>query len=141
MLTKLYYLYQKSPKRYLELKELSEAYEKTITKPAKAHGTRWIDHKFCAMTKVLSNYGAYIARLESLSQTDSQALKRSELEGHSKKWKDAMYPMYMAIYLDILSPIRRISLAMQQELHNPVKVIKRIQEFNWTMTKLVIVLD
>ena len=65
-------------------------------------------------------------------------MKRSELEGHSKKWKDAMY---MAIYLDILSPIPRISLAMQQELHNPVKVIKRIQEFNWTMTKLVIVLD
>ena len=93
------------------------------------------------MTKVLSNYGAYIAHLESLSQTDSQALKRSELEGHSKKWKDAMYPMYMAICLDILSSVRRISLAMQQELHNPVKVIKRIQEFNWTMTKLVIVLD
>ena len=141
MLTKLYYLYQKSPKRYRELKELSEAYEKTITKPAKAHGTRWIGHKFRAMTKVLSNYGAYIEHLESLSQADSQALKRSELEGHSKKWKDAMYPMYMVIYLDILSPIRRISLAMQQELHNPVKVIKRIQEFNWTMTKLVIVLD
>ena len=66
MLTKLYYLYQKSPKRYRELKELSEAYEKTITKPAKAHGTRWIDHKFRAMTKVLSNYGAHIANLESL---------------------------------------------------------------------------
>ena len=43
MLMKLYYLYQKSPKRYRELKELSEAYEKTITKPTKAHGTRWID--------------------------------------------------------------------------------------------------
>ena len=48
------------------------------------------------------------------SQTDSQALKRSELEGHSKKWKDAMYPMYMAIYLDILSPIRRISSGITQ---------------------------
>ena len=46
MLMKLYYLYQKSPKRYRELKELSEAYEKTITKPTKAHGTRWIDHKY-----------------------------------------------------------------------------------------------
>ena len=141
MLTKLYYLYQKSPKRYRELKELSEAYEKTITKPAKAHGTRWIDHKFRAMTKVLSNYGVNIAHLESLSQTDAQALKRSELEGHSKKWKHVMYPMYMAIYLDTLSPIRRISLVMQQELHNLVKVIKRIQEFNWIMMKLVIVLD
>ena len=62
---KLYYLYQKSPKRYRELKELSEAYEKTITKPTKAHDTRWIDYKYRAMERVLDNYGPYIAHLES----------------------------------------------------------------------------
>ena len=50
MLTKLYYLYQKIPKRYRELRKLSEDYEKTIIKPAKAHGTGWIGHKFRAMT-------------------------------------------------------------------------------------------
>ena len=55
MLMKLYYLYQKSPKKYRELKELSEAYEKTITKPTKAHGTHWIDHKYRAMERVLDN--------------------------------------------------------------------------------------
>ena len=57
MLLKLYYLYQKSPKRYRELKELSEVYEKSIPKPSKACGTRWIDHKYRAMQKVLQNYG------------------------------------------------------------------------------------
>ena len=35
MLTKLYYLYQKSPKRFCKLKELSEVYNKTIPKPRK----------------------------------------------------------------------------------------------------------
>ena len=49
-----------------------------------------------------------------------------------------MYPMYMAVYLDILSPIRRISLAMQQEIHDRGKVIKQIKEFMWTMAKLFI---
>ena len=73
--------------------------------------------------------------------TDSQALKRVELVGQAKKWKDATYPMYMAIYLDILSPIRRISIAMQSDFHDPVKVVKRIKEFRWTMAKLVLVLD
>ena len=141
MLMKLYYLYQKSPKRYRELKELSGAYEKTITKPTKAHGTRWIDHKYRAMERVLDNYRPYIAHLESLCHTDSQALKRAELVGQAKKWKDATYPMYMAIYLDILSPIRRISVAMQSDFHDPVKVVKRIKEFRWTMAKLVLVLD
>ena len=36
MLSKLYWLYQKSPKRLTELKELSKAFEKLIRKPAKA---------------------------------------------------------------------------------------------------------
>ena len=40
MLMKLYYLYEKSPKRYRELKELSEAYANSIPKLFKAHGTR-----------------------------------------------------------------------------------------------------
>ena len=138
MLMKLYYLYQKSPKRYRKLKELSVAYEKYITKPTKAHGTRWIDHKYRAMERVLDNDGPYIAHLESPCHTDSQALKRAELVGQAKKWKDATYPMYMAIYLDILSPICSISVAMQSDFHDPVKVVKRIKEFRWTMAKLVL---
>ena len=141
LLMKLYYLYRKSPKRYRELKEQSEGYEKTITKPTKAHGTRWIDHKYRAMERVLDNYRPYIAHLESLCHTNSQSLKRAELVGQAKKWTDATYPMYMAMYLDILSPICRISIAMQSDFHDPVKVVKRIKEFRWTMVKLVLVLD
>ena len=141
MLTKLYYLYQKSPTRYRELRELSEVYEKSIPKPTKACGTRWIDHKYRAMQKVLQNYGAYMVHLESLSQTDSQAFKRAEIQGSLKKWKHASYPIYMSVYLDVLAPIRRISLAMQQDLHDPVKVTRRIKEFTWTMAKLVLVFE
>ena len=36
MLTKLYYLYQKSLKRLQQLRELNDAYEKSIPKPTKA---------------------------------------------------------------------------------------------------------
>ena len=48
--------------------------------------------------------------------------------------------MYMTIYLDILSLIRRISVTMQSDFHDPVKVVKRIKEFRWTMAKQVLVL-
>ena len=41
-LTKLYYWYQISPKRYNEFKELNEMYNKTIPKPLKAGGVHWI---------------------------------------------------------------------------------------------------
>ena len=88
------------------------------------------------MKKLLENYGRYMVHLESLSHTDSQAFKSSETLDTIKTWRHAMYPMYMAVYIDILSPIRRTSLAMQHEIHDPVKVIKRIKKFTWTRQSL-----
>jgi hypothetical protein len=63
------------------LKAFSEIFEKSITKPAKAYGTRWINHKLKAMETVVANYGAYMLHLESLSQTDSVPAIREELKG------------------------------------------------------------
>lgn len=51
------------------------------------------------------------------------------------------YPVYVALYLDKLTPTRHISLAMQQEIHDPFEVIKSITEFTWAMTKRVIILE
>ena len=141
MLNELYKLYQYSSKRLRELKRFAETWEETVPKPTKATGTRWIDHKIRAMLIVLENYGVYMQHVESLSQTDSQPKKRAELVGFVRKWKHATYPIHMALYLDVLSPIRRLSLAFQQELHDPVKAIRRIQEFTWTLAKLQLLID
>ena len=72
MLSKLYWLYQKSSKSLTQRKESSEAFEKSISKPTKADGTRWINFKFPAMKKVLEDYGPYMTHLEQLAHTDSQ---------------------------------------------------------------------
>ena len=136
MLLKLYYLYKKSPKRLRELHMFGDIYDKVVPKPSKASGTRWIAHKVRAMEIVLSNYGVFITHLESLSQTDSQALKRAELVGFSKRWVQAKYPIHLAIYLDILQPIKVLSLSMKKEIHDPVSQLKKIREFRWSMTKL-----
>ena len=79
MLTKIYYMHKKSPKRLRELRELSNIYEKSVPKPSKTNGTRWISHKFNAMNMFLANYGIFITHLESLAQTHSQALKQCEI--------------------------------------------------------------
>ena len=97
MLMKQYYLYEKSPKLYRESKELSEVSANSIPKPSKAHGTRWIEHKYSAMKKLLENYEGHMVHLESLSHNDFQALKHSEILGTTKTWCHAMYPMYMAV--------------------------------------------
>ena len=122
MLTRLYYLYQKSPKRLQQLRELNDAYEKSIQKPTKAYGTRWVDFKFQAMERKLGNYEPYITHLEQLAHSDSQPKKREEMKGYLNKWQDAGYIIHMAILIDILSPLRRLSLSMiiQHENHDPV---------------------
>ena len=84
--------------------------DQSLPHPTKANGTRWIDHKIRAMQIVLEHFGPLLAHVESLSQTDSQREKRAELKGFVKRWKHASYPIHMALYLDILSPLRRLSL-------------------------------
>ena len=112
-----------------------------MPKPAKSYGTRWIDHKLTSMKIMLENYGTYMSHTESLSQTDSQALKRAELKGYLQKWKDASNPISLAIYLDVLSLLKRLSLSFQQELHDPVKAVRRVQDFTLTMHKLKLLVD
>jgi hypothetical protein len=78
----LHSLYNARPKRYRELKHLAEAWETSILKPTKATGTRWIEHKVNAMKIALEHYGAFLSHIESLSQTDSNPVKRAELKGY-----------------------------------------------------------
>ena len=93
------------------------------------------------METVLQNYGVFMQHLESLAQTNSQALKRAELVGWAKKWMDAKYPIHLAIYLDVLTPLKVFSLGFQKEKHDPVSAIRRITKFNWSMVKLKILID
>ena len=141
MLSLLYKLYQYSSKRYRKLKCFADACGKVVPKPKKAYSHKWIDHKYKAMEIVLQNYGPYLAHAESLAHTDSQPLKQAELKGYVKKWKHATYPMYIALYLDILAPLHQLRLAFQQDVHDPVKAIRRIQEFTWTMAKLQMLIN
>ena len=67
---------------------MSEVWQKSVPKPSKSHGTRWIDHKLKSMQIVLENYSVFPAHVESMSQTDLQAQKWSELKGYYQRWTD-----------------------------------------------------
>ena len=116
-------------------------YENTIMKQHKSYGTRWIYHKLRSMEIMLRNYGSFIQHLECLAQTDSQSLKQAELEGYTKKWMNAKYPIHLAIYLDVVTPLKVLSLGFEKEIHDPVTAVRHITEFNWTMAKLKILID
>ncbi len=63
MLLKLYYLYEKSPKKCRVLDEAISDLKNCITfddggsRPIRASGSRWVSHKLNAMRRVLSKYG------------------------------------------------------------------------------------
>ena len=73
MLLRLYYLYEKSPKKSRELEEIVRdlreclVFDDAGVKPIRACGTRWICHKLSAMKRIISKYGAFIGHLSSLS--------------------------------------------------------------------------
>ena len=78
MLLRLYYLYEKSPKKSRELTsivdELKGAFE--LQKGGgylliRCQGTRWITHKRNATQRVVERYGAYILHLTALINDSS----------------------------------------------------------------------
>ncbi|XP_046840401.1 zinc finger protein 862-like [Xenia sp. Carnegie-2017] len=135
ILRQLFSLYQKSPKKLRELKKLAEVYGETVYKPIKASGTRWIDHKVRATKVFLENYGMYMQHLEQAATTSPDAQKQ-KINGFLAKWKDARFPMYASIFVDIIGPLRVLSLGLQTDDNDPVKALRRIKEFDWTMVKL-----
>ena len=82
-----------------------------------------------------------MTHLEQLGHTDSHLKKREEIKGFVNKWKDTGYLMHIAIIIDILSLMRQLSLSLQRDKHDPVKVTKRLYEFTWTMSKLHLIIE
>lgn len=74
--------------------------------------------------------------LEELANNDSQVEKRDQIRGYLNKWENGKYPISMAVYLDVLSVLTRMSLSEQKEQHDPVKAVRQMQEFRWSMVKL-----
>ena len=69
------------------------------------------------------------------------SIERTELVGWAKKWMDAKYPIHLAIHVDVLTPLKVLSLGFQKEKHDPVSAIRHVTKFNWSMVKLKIFID
>ena len=56
------------------------------------------------------------------------------------KWKDTGYLMHIAIFI-ILSLICRLSLSLQCQKQDPVKLTRHLNEFTWTILKLHLIIE
>ena len=107
----LYYIYEKSPKKCRELKEIITYLRQFLKfndagmKPIRASGSCWISHKLSAMKRILSKFGAYSRHLIALAEdTSVKAFDRAKLRGFSIKWSDAKYILGCAFFSDLLHP-------------------------------------
>ena len=103
----------------------NEGYARTtflsIVTPNHTNAEGWIAHKFVEKNIGLQNYGVFILHLESLAQNK--------------------FPLHFASYLDIFTPLKVLCVSMQKDEHDPVFMQQRVQEFNWTMFKLQILVE
>ena len=122
MLTRLYYIYEKSPKKCCELEEVISGLQQCVvfddagTKTIRASGSRWVLHKLDAMKCVLTKYGAYTSHLIALTTDVSvKDADCAKLRGYINKWIDAKYLLGCAFFVDLLSPCAIFSKVLQED--------------------------
>ena len=120
MLLRLYYIYERSPKKCRQLEEIITHLKGCLSideggvKLVRASGSRWIRHKWRAMKRILSKFGGYTNHLATLSEDVTTKLaNRSNLKGYYKKWINAKYLLGCATFCDLLAPCVALSKFMQ----------------------------
>ena len=144
MLKNLYLLYYKSPKKLRKLRDFADLYsaslEKTFSgkiRPKKSCGTRWIAHKWNAMRNVFDNFGVYPQHLDAMYQDESyKSNDRSKFPGYLRKWKQAKTPSYLPLFIELLSPLRVLSLAFQDEEVDIVNTAANIKKTKRMLKRL-----
>ena len=117
MLLNLHYMYEKSPKRLRELQILAELMEESIRKPDKANGTRWLQHKSCALSTLLLGYPVIVAHLKSMSSDESnlKPVDKIRFSGYVKKLTSFKFVLHTLFYKCLLNPLASFSCSLQAD--------------------------
>ena len=158
MLLRLYYLYEKSPRKCRELSDLVNDLKEVFefpeggNVPLRAHGSRWITYKRKALQRVVDRYGAYLSHLETLIEDKSiKSVDRQRLKGYLLKWREAKIVVGSAMYTDALKPASLLSLTLQGDdidivqgikhilkCHSSLKILTSQNPVEWPLTKVVL---
>ena len=92
LLLRMYYLYEKSPKKCRALDdivlELKSCFEESAVplkggiRPIRACGTRFIAHKVAALERMIDRFGAYLTHFVAMMEDDSvKAVDKQKIKG------------------------------------------------------------
>ena len=120
VLLRLYYLYEKSPKKSRELVDIVTDLQETFgfpkggDLPVRSQGSRWITHRRNALQRVIDRFGAYISHIITLAEDSTmKAEDRARMKGYISKWGHAKILIGCSLYIDVLQPASLLSLTLQ----------------------------
>ena len=108
----LFYLYNNSPKKLRDLRELAEILELQVKKPKKAHGTRWVQHRLDASQALIKSYEVICGHLEALAAANTNDTKAKGILSNLKQFSFVAHLLYLET---VLVPVARLSLAWQKD--------------------------
>ena len=141
-LTNLFYLYKNSSKKLREVREMYSIicdmfeFENKQVKPHKATGSRWVDHHIKAMSNFVDKFGLYLAHFENIISDTTKRTDKATLEGKRREMCQADILLFSALFMDILEPIRNLSLITQMKDVNLLKSVNCINSIKQTFEKL-----
>ena len=136
-LVSIYYFYKGSAKRMKEADEIAEIMEEQFKKPEKANGTRWVDHKLRAVTKLIMNWKIIVMHLMSYAEDKSnKGEDRAKAKGMVKKLQEFKLVWYLHFTKDILNEMAKVSLLFQREDINTASAVSKLQSVNVTLRHL-----
>lgn len=116
LLISLYYLYHNSPKRMRGLEDLAKVMDVNIRKPVRAQGTRWVQHRVNASKALLIGYEVIVTHMEHMAEDSSvPAADRAKVKGYLSKLKSTKFVLHLLLFVDLLTPVARLSLQLQDE--------------------------
>ena len=126
LLLRIYYLYEKAPKKCRELDRIVEELKECLgpedmsyergNRPRRACGTRFVCHKLVALDRFVDRYGAYITHLTSLTEDRAlRAADKQKITGYVRKWRCAKMLLGCAYFYDLLRPLSVLCKALQAD--------------------------
>ena len=92
-------------------------------RPTKTYGTRWISYRLNALHKFYDKFEVFVLHLESLIR-EATTTEKSTLKGVHRKVVSSSVIINAALFLDILAPVKDLSIALQNNSFNIVDAIK-----------------
>ena len=144
LLLQFYYVYEKSPKKCHELKEIvdnlteylteTEMPMKGGTRPLRACGIRFVSQKVATLAWLIDRYGAYLNHLTMLSQDRKiKSADQEKLKGHILRSRKSKVLLACPLFHNVLKPIGILSKTLQEE---ELCIVRAIEAFLRTKKSL-----